>query len=139
MNRSTLGRTGPAVAASAALLAYAWISAGLRPFTWPVDEAVAAAIVAIGLTAGLRARRGRPPAGPGARPSGAGIVAWAGLISLLGLWELLAYRSTPRHAHPTLSSLADQVSRTHPERALVMLAWLLLGWLLFIRRSGSSG
>ena len=44
--------------------------------------------------------------------------------------KLLAYFSTPRHDHPTLSVIADEIMSVHVGRALMFLLWLALGWLL---------
>ena len=58
---------------------------------------------------------------------------WIGLVSLLVAWELVAYFSSPRHDHPTLSTVADDIMSNHPGRAAMVALWLALGWLLFIR------
>ena len=56
--------------------------------------------------------------------------AGSGWWSLTVGWELLAYFSTPRHDHPTLSVIADEIMSVHVGRALMFLLWLALGWLL---------
>ena len=63
---------------------------------------------------------------------------WIGLVALLGGWELVAYLSSPRHDHPTLSSIADQVMSSHAGRAAMFALWLALGWSLFVRRAPAA-
>jgi hypothetical protein len=58
---------------------------------------------------------------------------WFGLLVLATTWELSALFSSPRDDHPTLSSIGDDVMRTHPGRAVTFALWLVVGWLLFVR------
>lgn len=58
---------------------------------------------------------------------------WAALVGALAAWELAAYQASPRHDHPTLSSIADDITRGHPARAVVFGLWLGLGLHLFAR------
>jgi uncharacterized membrane protein len=58
---------------------------------------------------------------------------WIGLVAVLLAWELTAYFSSPRHDHPTLSTVADYIMSSHPGRAAMFALWLALGWLLFVR------
>ncbi len=102
--------------------AYAWWTAGLRPFTWP-------ALVAVGVagagTIVLGTRRRRPFE---RRVHDAkGVLIWALVCAVLVGWELAAYLQQPRADHPTLSSLADPVIDWRPARALAFLAWIALG------------
>jgi hypothetical protein len=62
-----------------------------------------------------------------------GRAVWVGLVLLLVGWELIAYFSSPRHDHPTLSTIADDAMSGHPGRAAAFALWLTLGWLLFVR------
>jgi hypothetical protein len=135
-------RTSPlAVAAIAGTVLYAWVAAGLRPFTWPENAAVAIPVV---LVLVLLARWwGRPmdPANPDPEHARARRVAgavWIGLVALLVAWELIAYFSSPRHDHPTLSTVADDIMSNHPGRAAMFALWLALGWLLFARPRGGK-
>lgn len=117
----------------AAVAAYCWGAAGLRPFTAPMEAAVGAAI---GLTAVLAvAHRRRPPA---AGPAGPGSLGWAVLAAGLAGWELRSYVSSPRRDNPTLSSMAAILLDSHPGRAALIGAWLVLGWALFLRRARRS-
>ena len=98
---------------------YAWWAAGLRPFTWPALLAVATAGAAA-IVAGTRCRRD-PARGPD------GALVWTVLVVLLAGWELAAYLQAPRAAHPTLSSLANEVLDWRPARAVAFVGWLLIG------------
>jgi hypothetical protein len=42
---------------------------------------------------------------------------------------------SPRHAHPTLSSIGDQIMGSHEGRAAMFFLWLAVGWSLFVRRA----
>jgi hypothetical protein len=64
---------------------------------------------------------------------GGGRAMWVTLFGLLTGWELLAYFLSPRHDHPTLSTVADNVMSTHPGRAATFALWLAFGSLLFVR------
>ena len=55
---------------------------------------------------------------------------WLVLVVATVAWELAAYFSSPRSAHPTLSVIADNVMSVQPGRALVFALWLALGWIL---------
>ncbi|HEV2760997.1 MAG TPA: hypothetical protein VGV86_15665 [Acidimicrobiales bacterium] len=110
------------VVGAALAAAYAWVAAGLRPFTWPSLVSVAiAGIVAI--TLGTRNRR---PSKSSAHVR-SGALPWGVLCALLAAWELAAYAQSPRADHPTLSVLADQLLDWRPARALAFLAWMALG------------
>jgi hypothetical protein len=123
---------------------HAWWVTELRPFTWPsLAAVVGSGLAAVALAWRHRVgppRRGASPAGPGSVPGRpepvparlpqpetwrAGVVAWWGLIALLGLWELAAYLQHPRTDHPTLSSLLDSLLADQPLRAAAFAAWLV--------------
>ncbi len=116
---------------------YCWFSADLRPFTIPIDVAVAVPSVVVaalvwgrpGSTASMAADR-KEGRWRGAAP-------WAVLFGLLAAFEVTAYVSSPRRDHPTLSSIADSLMNTHLGRAAVFALWLLLGWALFLRRGAA--
>jgi hypothetical protein len=108
--------------AVAAAGAYAWWTAGLRPFTWP-------ALLAVGMagfvTVVLGTRRRRPSE---RKPySIRGALIWGVAFTLLVGWELAAYFQHPRADHPTLSALAGDVIDWRPARALAFLVWTALG------------
>jgi hypothetical protein len=116
-----------------AALAYSWFSGGFRPFTRPMDAAVALPVLGA-LVASVRAGgRHQPAAGRSPESDRVGAAIWIGLATLLVSWELFAYFSSPRQDHPTLSSIADTVMSTHPGRSLMFALWLALGWRLFVR------
>jgi hypothetical protein len=112
---------------------YAWVAAGLRPFTLAQEFAVAVpASVVVGMAALSAARE--PPADARDRAPTrawrASAAVWLGLFVLALGWQLGAYFSSPRSAHPTLSVLVEEAMSTHAGRAAVFLAWLALGLLL---------
>ena len=111
----------PCAVVAAVVVAYAWWTAGLRPFTWPALAAVGAA--GMGAIAVGRRRRPRSRSSAGAR----GGVVWAVLAVLVAAWELAAYVQHPRAEHPTLSALAGEVLDWRPARALAFCAWLAIG------------
>jgi hypothetical protein len=110
------------MAAGGAIGAYAWWTAGLRPFTWPALIAVAMAGIGTIVVGSGRRRPVEPGAG-----AVKGVRIWAIVLALLVVWELAAYFQHPRADHPTLSSLAEPVIDWRPARALAFLAWIALG------------
>jgi hypothetical protein len=62
-----------------------------------------------------------------------GFIPWIVLSALVVGFELFNYFELPRHAHPTLSSLSDEVTRSPAGTALLFVAWLALGALLLKR------
>jgi hypothetical protein len=110
-----------------------WVAAGLRPFTDPMDAAVAFPIL---FALGLWWRRSRLGTNSDLAPRQArkvDVAVWLGLLGSLGAWELFAFFSRSRHEHPTLSSIADDLMSVHAGRAGMFAAWLALGWALFVR------
>jgi hypothetical protein len=110
---------------------YSWVAAGLRPFT--LGEEIMVAIPAILVL--VAAARPSPPAleGTAARSSRGSAALWLGLVAIAFVWELFAYFSSPRHDHPTLSVIADEIMSVHFGRAVLFLLWLALGWLFVMR------
>jgi hypothetical protein len=135
---SARSRPWPAVAiVVAAVVAYAWIAAGLRPFTWPENVFVALPMIPVVV---LAARRNRPsdPMAPARSPQ-RGTIVWAGLALAVAAWELGALFSSPRDDHPTMSSIADWIMSVHAGRAAMVGAWLLVGAALALRpKRGTS-
>ncbi|HZI37825.1 MAG TPA: hypothetical protein VFF24_05920 [Acidimicrobiia bacterium] len=105
-------------------IAYAWVATGLRPFTLPALMAtLAGGLVAILVGGRLTA----PVVSPGPVR---GAWVWPTLGSAVALWELQAFLQHPRSAHPTISSLTNNLMQNHVSRAGAMLAWLAVGvWL----------
>ena len=123
------------VLALAAALTYALALASTRPFTAPADALTAVGLAAggVGLTARLvgdsRATRGDDSAPPTERVVGSWLP-WVVLLVVVVGWELYCYFGGPRPAHPTVSSLYDLAARYRLLKALIVLAWLALGWEL---------
>jgi hypothetical protein len=160
-------RTWVVTATAVVAVAYSWIAGGLRPFTQPMNVAVAVPVVAVVVLVGLRPRADRylerapigqadarvqepqfplvAPSAPGrsgharayrrglSGQARGGALMWVVLFGALAAWELTAFFSSPRHDHPTLSSIADTIMSTHPGRAGMFLAWLALGGVLAFR------
>jgi hypothetical protein len=124
-----------AVLAAAAVLGYAWIAAGLRPFTAPENVLVALPMIPVVLLA-ARQRRSTPEgvqvAATPLRQRGA--VVWVALFVAAAAWEFLALFSSPRDDHPTLSTIADWIMSIHPGRAALFAVWLSLGAAMARRR-----
>ena len=110
------------------MLVYAWIAAGLRPYTAPENVLVALPMIPVVL---LAARRGPPRPESTRRQPGA--IVWVALLVALAVWELNALLSSPRRDHPTLSYLIDRVMSVHVGRTVVFIGWLALGAWLALR------
>jgi hypothetical protein len=124
-------RLGPIVALVAAATD-AGILARTQPFTIASDAWCAvsfAAVVLFGLA--LRGRTTTPAAGPSSPLSARRALPWTLWFAAVLAFELINLSSAPRSQHPTLSSLLNQVMSWSPAKALVVLAWLVLGgWLV---------
>lgn len=107
--------------------AYSWIAAGLRPFTLG-EEVLVAVPGLVCLAAAIWTGTTHTDAGDATRRGSAAI--WLLLVVAAVGWELTAYFSSPRSAHPTLSVIADNIMSVQPGRALVFALWLALGWVL---------
>ena len=157
-------RTGKWVGLVALGALYSWLVAITRPFTIAADVTVAIAFVPFvllvtgRLIAGSRIARSRiggsriagsriagqsilpsseaQPAGP----SWSDLRSWVLGLALLAAVELTSYFagfSGDRHDFPTLSSLYDEVARSHVVKGLFVFGWLALGWGLFAWRQAS--
>ncbi len=81
-----------------------------------------------GLVAILVGRR-LPPSVAACEPARHAWV-WVALAGAVAVWELQAFLQHPRSAHPTISSLTNDLLQHHVSRAGAMLAWLAAGvWL----------
>ncbi len=123
-------RPGVLAAAVAVVLAYAWIAAGLRPFTHPEELLVVVPVIPVVI---LTARRALPAAGAPIERDEDGVTVWVGLVAALVVWELAALFSSPRSEHPTMSYVADRIMSVHVGRAAVFVLWLVLGGALALR------
>lgn len=114
---------------------YAGVVGSFSRYSWPVTACIiglGAIVVLIGWHGPVRAR----PAGE--RLPVAGTFAWAAVLVAGCLWELGALLQQPSlttdsYPHPTISTLTDPVLAISPGRAVVLLAWLALGWYLVKR------
>ncbi len=129
----------------AAACGYSWWASGTRTFTWQAEILTALPLVAVAVGAlltdagrtrrrdilvptGVRGRHGPEPSDDRLhRPS---VAAWAAIAAVVVLWELATYASSPRSAHPTLSSILDELTGGHFGKAVVFILWLGLGWYL---------
>jgi hypothetical protein len=120
--------------ALAAGAGYAVVVGSFGRYSWPATIAVVAAGAAV------VARGWRGPVRPRPSPElpAAGTALWAGVLVAGGLWELLALLQQPdlttgSYAHPTISTLTGPLLATAGGRALLLGAWLVLGWALMRR------
>lgn len=105
-------------------VAYAWVTTGLRPFTLPALVATLAGGLVVIIVGG---RLSAPVASRGPIR---GAWVWLALGGAVAAWELQALLQHPRSAHPTISSLTNNLMQNHISRAGVMLVWLAVGlWL----------
>ncbi|MGO9343824.1 MAG: hypothetical protein ACLP6E_15100 [Acidimicrobiales bacterium] len=61
-------------------------------------------------------------------------IPWLVVCIAVVAFELIEYTEQPRQAHPTLSSLSDELSQWRIGKAALFVAWLSLGWLFLRRR-----
>lgn len=127
-------KAGPAVspvglAALAAAACWAWFASGVRTFTRPAEVLTfipALAVLLLTVRPSARFPAGRTSPRPGWRK----LLPWVAAVAALVGWELSELFAKPRQAHPTLSSIINDLLSTHPSRFLGFLGWLVLGWLL---------
>jgi hypothetical protein len=110
------------VATAAVAVAYACVVASVRPFTVPALVLVVLPALVVLAIALPRLGRSAPR-----RPRRRGLVPWALLAAAILAWELIAYFQSPRHDHPTLSSMLDTLESNRPARAVLFVAWLAIG------------
>ena len=114
------------------VLAFSWVAAGFRPFTQPENAVVALPALIVVAVSWRRSDFGKT-GGPTVRPPAAASAIWVLLLVALTAWELVAYAMSPRHDHPTLSSISDSLMSVHVGRAAAFFGWLVVGWALFLR------
>ena len=132
MNSQRIGLV-VAIAAGCALVVGAALT---TPFTLDGDLVTALALGAFLAVQGgflIRARQRGDRPEVATFPSFRRFVPWVAVFLAVTAFELLSYFSEPRHAHPTLSSLSDDLTSSPTGRAVLFLAWLMLGWLLLKR------
>ena len=108
------------------VLGYAWVTAGLRPFTLPALAAtLGGGLIAIAIGARLP-RLSTVREGATAR----GAWTWAALAGAIACWELQSLLQHPRDQHPTISSLTNTLLQSQQSRMVALLGWLAAGvWL----------
>jgi hypothetical protein len=114
---------------------YALVVGSFSRFSWPATVPVVALGTAVVMIGWRGPRRLRPVSGP--LPV-AGTALWGGVFVAGCLWELTSLLQQPNletgsYAHPTISTLTDPVLATMAGRAVVLAAWLGLGWFLVER------
>lgn len=120
-------------AVSVVVLAYGWWFTDREPFSDLALRALLAAVVALILIAQVHRRRAAStPRGetrqiPGFRLAAA---VWIAVTGAVVAWELIALRSLPRKAHPTISSIVESVEQYHLARLALYAAWIGLGWAI---------
>ncbi len=118
-----------AMVALVAAACWSWFASGVRTFTRPAEVLTfIPVLVVLVLTVRPKARFPAGRAQP--RQGWRTLLPWVAAAAALVGWELSELFSQPRQAHPTLSSITNDLLSTHPSRSLGFLAWLLLGWLL---------
>jgi hypothetical protein len=117
-----------------------------RAFTLPADVVTAvplAAMLVAQVVFAVRARHRRRGSGTAsAQPVAATVVRlrfrrfipWLVVTIAVVSFELIVLFHLPRQAHPTLSSLSDELSQWRIGKAALFIAWLSLGWLFLRRR-----
>jgi hypothetical protein len=123
-----------AVVGAVVLIGYAWLVAGLRPFTDPENALVAIPILAALVLAARAGPSTSDPSNASVAPLH-GAVVWLGLVGAVVAWELIALFSSPRHDHPTMSSIADWIMSVRVGRTVLVIVWLALGVALARRPS----
>ncbi|MGO9875940.1 MAG: hypothetical protein ACLPVY_19350 [Acidimicrobiia bacterium] len=120
-------------AAWIAVLAYGWWFTDRQPFS---RGAFFALVFAVGLLIAVsEVRRARGANSPGAVTRRApmvrsAVVVWSAVSVAAVAWELIALRSLPRAAHPTISSLVESAEQYHLARLALYAVWMWLGWTL---------
>jgi hypothetical protein len=121
------------VALVAVAAAYAWLLATTDPFTVEANVVIVVGLAAGALALTVRLARGRPlpaAAGRSVENPQRSTIPWLALVAVVLACELYCFFGGPRPAHPTLSTLYDLAARWPAVKALVVLAWLALGWEL---------
>ena len=125
-------------AAFLAVFAYGYWFTDRRPFTHGAELALLVPVVvliAIAQVRRVRRRRNRTSVAvieetPSATRFRLAVAVWSSIAVAATAWELLALRSSPRSAYPTISSLVENIEQYHFGRIALFFAWLWLGWTL---------
>jgi hypothetical protein len=114
---------------------YALVVGSFTRYSWPATVPVILLGTGVVMIGWRGPRRLRPVSGP---VPIAGAVLW-GVVFVAGcLWELSSLLEQPNlatssYTHPTISTLTDPLLSTMTGRAVVLAAWLGLGWFLVER------
>lgn len=114
----------------AAMIGYAWLLAGMAPFSTRALVTVLLPGAALGVIAFARPPE-RIPAPESLDVTGFSY--WLIVIALLLEWEASAVRSGSTPAHPSLTELVNPLIAAHPVKSGAIVVWLLAGWAL-VRR-----
>jgi hypothetical protein len=110
-----------------------------KPFTVSADLVTAvplAAMLAAQIVLYLRPENpADPPPHHRGRRGAAGYLAWILLFACIAAFEISTYLESPRSAHPTFSSLSDELSSHRLGKPILFVAWLALGWLFLFASS----
>ena len=124
----------PVAVAWIVVLAYGWWFTDLEPFSPAAFRALLVAVVLLLVVAVVhRIRGGRRAADAATRAAPgfwAAVVVWSMVVIAVVAWELIALRSLPRSAHPTISSIVEGSEHHHIARLALYSVWVWLGWAL---------
>jgi hypothetical protein len=114
---------------------YALVVGSFARYSWPATVPVIVLGTVVVMIGWRGPRRLRPVWGP---VPVAGAVLWGAVFVAGCLWELSSLLEQPNlatssYTHPTISTLTDPLLSTMTGRAVVLAAWLGLGWFLVER------
>jgi drug/metabolite transporter (DMT)-like permease len=116
------------------VLAYGWWFTDREPFSPGAFRALMVAVAGVIIVATVRRRRFAPARRAAAARSSqwfrSAVVVWSVVAAAVLAWELLALRSLPRSAHPTISSITESVEQFHLTRLALYAGWIWFGWML---------
>ena len=129
-----VGQILPAAVAGIVVLAYGWWFTDREPFSPGAFRALVVAVVLLLVAAVVhRIRGGRRAADATTRAAPgfwAAVVVWSLVVIAVVAWELVALRSLPRSAHPTISSIVEGSEHHHIARLALYALWVWFGWAL---------
>jgi hypothetical protein len=129
-----VGQLVPVAVAGIVVLAYGWWFTDREPFSPGAFRALLVAVVVLIVAAAVhRVRRGRRAADAATRAAPgfwAAVVVWSMVVIAVVAWELIALRSLPRSAHPTISSIVEGSEHHHLARLALYAVWVWFGWAL---------
>jgi hypothetical protein len=124
----------PVAVAGIVVLGYGWWFTDREPFSPGAFRALLVAVVLLLVAAVVhRIRGGRRAADAATRAAPgfwAAVVVWTVVVIAVVAWELIALRSLPRSAHPTISSIVEGSEHHHVARLALYSVWVWFGWAL---------